>query len=239
MQLHAILPPSPSANAVQALLIKRVTGSYTLLTSTFSRSGAVMREAVPIKNTAFESLESLLLFQPLPDTVESRAVYLDTKGEIKSIFFFNDGSQDPIQTPYKAKGKYQTLVQVGLQHKGIFVGKRHDGTSTILRVGSDGQVTALHEYRDPVEDGLYSGFEDRDGITHVSRYSISAVLGVSRVAATIGKHFSHCHFQLARMATFTLEATEHNDAGIIFDSTFPYAPKKHGQILNVRPDSIG
>ena len=36
------------------------------------------------------------------------------------------------------------------------------------------------------------------------------------------------------MATFTLEATEHNDAGIVFDTTFPYSPKKNGQILHVR-----
>lgn len=36
------------------------------------------------------------------------------------------------------------------------------------------------------------------------------------------------------MATFTLEATEHNDAGIVFDTTFPYPPKKNGQILHVR-----
>lgn len=34
------------------------------------------------------------------------------------------------------------------------------------------------------------------------------------------------------MATFTVEATEHNDAGMIFDSTFPYPPKQNGQILH-------
>lgn len=179
MQLHAILPPMTKADAIQVLAIKRITGSYTLLLSAFSRTGTVIREPTPIKNTALESLESLLLFEPLPGTVENRAVYLDMKGDIKSLFFFRDGHQDPIQTAYKGQNKYVRLLQVGLQHKGIFVGQRADGTSTILQVGSDGSVKALHEYRDAVDAGLYSGFVDREGITHVSRYSISPVLGVS------------------------------------------------------------
>lgn len=160
-----------------------MTGSYILLTSTISRVGAVSREPTVITNTAFESLENLLLFKPMSGTVEARAVYLDMKGDIKSIFFFRDGSQDPIQTAFRSQGKYVSLTQIGLEEKGIFVGKRADGTSSILQVGSDGQVKALHEYRDAVEDGLYSGFVDREGVTHVSRYSISAVLGVSEPSA--------------------------------------------------------
>lgn len=181
MQLHAILPSAPSSSTIQVLLIKRVTGSYNLFTAALSRTGSITRTPRAIKNTGFEALDSLLLFEPAANTVESRAVYLDTKGDIKSLFFFQDGQQDPIQSSYKAKGKYASLVSVDLQSQGIFVGKRLDGTSTILQVGSDGQVKALHEYLDSVENGLYAGFVDREGITHVSRYSISTVLGVSRV----------------------------------------------------------
>lgn len=192
LQLHAILPPMVKAEAVQVLAIKRIMGSYTLVVAVLSRTGLVLREPTAIKNTALESLESVLLFEPLQGTVENRAVYLDIKGEVKSIFFFRDGGQDPIQTAYKSQGKYVRLLQVGLEHRGIFVGQRADGTSTILQVGSDGSVKALHEYRDAVEGGLHTGFVDREGITHVSRYSISTVLGVSccRVVA-----LDHCvHF---------------------------------------------
>lgn len=179
MQMHAILPTATTSNTVQVLLIKRVTGSYELLLATLSRTGSVAREPTVIKNTAFESLESLILFEPLPETVESRAVYLDKSGIIKTLFFFQDGSQDPILSAFKAKAPYTSLVDVGLQQRGIFVAQRADGSSTILQIGSDGLVKALHEYLDPVDNALYNGFVDRDGFTHVSRYSISPVLGVS------------------------------------------------------------
>lgn len=184
MQLHAILPSTSTSSSVQVLIIKRVTGSYHLHSAALSRTGSLVVKPMPIKNVAFESLESLLIFEPVSGTVESRAVYLDAKGDIKALFFFQDGQQEPIQSTFKGKGKYASLVPVGLSSQGIFVGKRQDGTSTILQVGSDGQVKVLHEYLDPVENGLYTGFVDRDGVTHISRYSISTVLGVRLPAST-------------------------------------------------------
>lgn len=35
------------------------------------------------------------------------------------------------------------------------------------------------------------------------------------------------------MSTYSVEATEHSEAGIIYGSTFPYAPSKYGRILSV------
>jgi hypothetical protein len=179
MQMHKILPPAPGANTLQVLLIRRLPGGYTLMTSMLSRTGEVLQKPTAIKGANFEALENLLVFRPLPGTVESRAVYVDKSGDIRTLFFFTSSDQGPIQGMFRGQAKYVFLQSVGLEEKGIFVGTKVDGKSSILQLGSDGQVHVLHEYSDAVENGSFSGFTDREGISHVSRYSISAVLGVS------------------------------------------------------------
>lgn len=160
------------------LLIKRTVGSYALWLATLSRTGELLRPATLVKGSDFEKLESLLAFPPLQDTVENRVVYLDKYGDVKCLFLFPDGTRDPIATTFKPSSKYDTLENISLLEKGIFIGRRLDGTGSVLEAASDGSTHVLHEFSDAVDKSVFSGFVDRDSITHISRYSISTVLGV-------------------------------------------------------------
>ena len=164
-------------------------------------------------------------------------MYLDTNGAVKAIFFFTNGAADPLITNYqqsKGLSKYVKLFDVDLKVRGIFVAKRVDGTASILQVGSDGVVKNLHEWTEAAEDVTFSGFIDRDGKAHVSRYAISKVFGVSRESSKSTQHVKPAdNAQMASMSTYSVEATEYSEAGTMFASTFNYSPGRYGRMLHV------
>ncbi|KAL7010419.1 hypothetical protein EMMF5_000443 [Cystobasidiomycetes sp. EMM_F5] len=184
-QIHAILPPSQDATLLQLLLIKRNPGSYGLLTININTidGTAYNPSPRPIQGVSVDNLESLLILPPAFGTAESRIITLDKAGQLHSVFLFVDGSSPPIISKYSgdAVTKFIELVSVDLEEEGIFVAKRKDGTAVVFVCASDGIIKQLYAYGDSQQHALYSGILDRAGNSHVTRFHISQVLGVSRI----------------------------------------------------------
>jgi hypothetical protein len=237
LQLHAILPPGPNARHVQVLLIQRQTGAYTVLALTLDINSGRLSDgkATVIKGVSLSSLSSIYTFPPGTEATSGHAIFLDAAGSPKAFVF--DSGNKPVLVALKsagrASGRFVKLCGVDLDGRGIVIAERSDRTSAILQLTTDGELLSLYDWNDSVEDPLYSGFIDRDGKAHVSRYYISRVLGVSSLFIPSAAQTLSTSLQMASMSTYTLEASEHSEAGTVYASTFNYSPAKHGRMLHV------
>lgn len=181
------MPVATDAEAIHLLLIKRLTGSYSLLSLNIPTGGPgqSLREPKVIKGASLEKLESIMTFPPLEGSGSARCVYLDSNGSVKSVSFPAERAQNPLLTTLKGP-TFIELRHLDLEGHGLFIGLKADGSSNILQAGHTGDLSALFDWSDAVEAPHFSGFIDRDGAVHVSRYTISKVLWVSHTPSRLG-----------------------------------------------------
>jgi hypothetical protein len=116
-----------------------------------------------------------MTFPPLEGTDASRAVFLDASKALGAITF--EAASGEALVNYVKGSSYSDLRAIDLENHGIFVAIKADGSSVVMQAAG-GPCKILHEWSDVVDSPHYSGFVDRDGIVHVSRYTISKVLWV-------------------------------------------------------------
>lgn len=179
LQIYALVPPAPDAETVALLLFRRSTGFYSLLHLNLPMADAHQSQAQvqAIADCTLDKLESLKVFAPLAGTREGRAAFINTSGIIKTITFPSHAGTAAKVTTLKSL-HFDELRDLDLGGHGIFAGVKSDGTSSILQISQDGTLSVLHDWSDIVESPHFSGFVDRDGIVHVSRYALSKVLRV-------------------------------------------------------------
>ena len=164
------------------LLVDRIPGSYTLALAALSaKDGTILSEPTKISGVGINSMQDVLVMPPMPGTVESRILVLESSSDVKSVYVFADASSKTLVTSLQADkaNPFIALESVDLEEKALFLARKKDGTAAVVLSSSDATLKAVHTFTDARPEASYGGIVDRTGNAHVSRYYLSKVLGVS------------------------------------------------------------
>ncbi|WVN88836.1 uncharacterized protein L203_104050 [Cryptococcus depauperatus CBS 7841] len=174
----------PSGSSIHLLALHYSFAVQSLLTSTISLDK-------PILKADFGQIPSLIqvpeqaLLASSSERGSASAVWIE-HGRIRTVLIKENGQLGKVKDLLPDRGKlYSEILDVGLRHKGIVLGKREDGGVEVLDVKRGRKVEEFELSKDSPDrsESIYSGVAIDKGVI-VNRVYWSFVMGVG-VAQTI------------------------------------------------------